>query len=427
MYMDTLSKKDELKLLEMKLFNRLKKHEKVIIYGAGKAANIVLIKMLMLCDDLEVYCVAVSETEAQPYVLWGKTVVAIEKLVEYAEDVAILIATKEDKHEHIKKKLSCLGFRNVYAITDELFYEWTEETKNECNWKKNKVLFSNRYIKPYIFQVESLCRDKGYDDTIRRSLLLQYTTNIDKKKLVLPRLVVTLGTRCNLQCKECNNLMPFFKPQFDLDADKIVRALELLLEKCNVIVTCELIGGEPFLASNLKRLLEFLVKQDKIKQIEITTNGGVLPRGEVIMLLRNEKVKVRISDYGKLINKEKILCFLTTEDIQYQILELGQWISPGGIYKRGKEQSVLKKEYNACSSGYLCKTLYEDKLFSCARAASLAALGFMKEQEYISINDSTTISEIRDFLLKEYSEACDYCDIMSSSRIYVEPAGQLNV
>ena len=159
--------------------------------------------------------------------------------------------------------------------------------------------------------------------------------------------------------------------------------------------------------------------------IEITTNGKTMPEAAIIPLLRNNRVMVRISDYGALVDKKKIVLFLEENAIQYKILKSMNWISAGDAKKRGRNKEQLEKYYENCSSGYYCKTLYGNKIFACARAASLYALKYMKEEEYICVNENLIPQEIEDFILKDYSESCDYCDLSIENIRYIKPAEQL--
>lgn len=249
----------------------------------------------------------------------------------------------------------------------------------------------------------------------------------DDNKLILSRIVMVMGTKCSLRCKDCNNLMPLFSPQSCLSANEIIQPLDNLLTKAEVLLTCELIGGEPFLQDSLEECLKYVISHDKIMNIEITTNGTIVPKNEnIINLLRNEKVIVRISDYGELVDKNKIVSFLNTNNIRYEILKgTRTWVSPGGTEKRNRTINELTSQWIKCAAGYNCKTIYKGKLFSCARAASLFELNFMKEHEYIDLNSDFDIECIKKFFTQNYSIACDYCNISSREAKRVKAACQL--
>lgn len=396
------------------LFKEDIKEKNIVVYGAGVIGKSVVERLIF--DDLEQYikAIVVTEKENNPDSILGIPVLGIKNIVAEISDCIILVAVGKKVQSAVLEYLSVLQLSNVYTMDNIEVKEWL----NDLSYK--------RYAKPYIENSKEIFCHSDMSNEKKENIIINSIKKVKEEKEVnLTRLVVVLGTKCSLRCKECNNLMPYFKPQKDLNIEKILQSLEILNEKVNSILKCELIGGEPFLSKNLKEVISYLLRSEKIHKIEITTNGTIMPEKDLIPSLVNEKVTVLISDYGDLVDKDKLIHYLTLNKIKYAILEGGKWISPGGIEKRGRSKEVLQKYYNNCGSGYICKTLYEDKIFSCARAASLYALGCMKEEEYVSINNNLDINEIKQFWLKDYSEACDYCDIACEERKIIEPAEQI--
>lgn len=291
---------------------------------------------------------------------------------------------------------------------------------------KNRINYFRRYINPYMNVLEEHYTNLNMNkNEKKRKMLLDIEKIISaENELYMPRLVIVLGTKCSLHCRDCNNLMPYFKNPYDLDSKKIIASIDKISRSTKSIFKCELIGGEPFIASNILQILEYIITVDSIKNIEITTNGTIIPKsGMLINVLQNPKVCVRISNYGNIVDNSNFIKFLIANNIRYEVLQLETWILPGNIDKRNKSKNTLKKDYARCVSGYLCKTLFEDKIFACARAASLYALD--RIDEYISVDESFTAEEFKKFLLKDFSIACDYCDVASDNRKEVEPATQL--
>lgn len=401
----------------------IRKKKNIIIYGAGVVGAELTEKLLLEYPDLSLF-IAVTAKDSYPYYLLGRKVFCIEELSDYADESVVIIATLEQTQDTMADNLQRLGFPVIYGMSDEFF------ERNRFLWKEleqfqnEELIYDKRYAAPYLKSLQQIFKDYHVEPGQMKQYVGQAVEKLKSDKLNIARLVVVLGNKCSLRCKDCNNLMTYFKPQTDLETQKILHSLELLAAKADTILKCELIGGEPFLSANLDAVLEFILSRENIYQIEITTNGTILPKQGQISLLQNKKVKVRISDYGALVDKQKIIGCLEEYHIHYEILTPEKWIAAGGVDKRGRDMRELQKIYNNCHVGQDCKTLYEDKLFACARAASLYALGYMKEQEYIEIGEQTSTQEIKEFLLKTYSEACDYCD-RTEDLVYVEPAVQL--
>lgn len=56
-----------------------------------------------------------------------------------------------------------------------------------------------------------------------------------KRPLVLPRIMVMPTTRCNMRCKGCSSLLPYFKNPKDVSIEQILKDFELFsLELMNV-------------------------------------------------------------------------------------------------------------------------------------------------------------------------------------------------
>lgn len=410
--------------LEKLLMNKLECYSSIIIYGAGSVGRVFAERIIALYPHLPLESFAVTSIKNNDMCIWGKCVYQIDELLDYRKKAVIVIATLEDKQRDIEHTLHQYGFENIVCLQDVLYEYWTkEDVRKELQMNPN-LLYVQRKIQKCVDSYSEILKEKYW--LLLKKEVRRFTDEVmDNDAIYIPRLVVVLGTKCSLRCRECNNLMPYFKTPKDLEADEIVQSIKKLLANVKGILRVELIGGEPFLTNNLAEVMFFLEQQVKVKQIEITTNGTILPKQELIPLLQAENVVIRISDYGEKICKDRMVEFLTEYNIKYDILHLKNWISPGGVEKRGKSKEELRENYLDCSSGYWCKTLYESKIFACARAASLWALGYMKEQEYLAVEDNVTQEKIKEFWNREYSTACDYCDIANKKKKYVEPAVQI--
>ena len=69
--------------------------------------------------------------------------------------------------------------------------------------------------------------------------------------------------------------------------------------------------------------MDYAIGNEIIKSVEVTTNGTILPNEKQISLLKNKKVLVRISDYGVLVDKNKLIQCCENHGIKYMVLEMG--------------------------------------------------------------------------------------------------------
>ena len=58
------------------------------------------------------------------------------------------------------------------------------------------------------------------------------------------------------------------------------------------------LGGEPFLNKDLDKIINKLLKSNKIQRIEVVTNGTIIPNNkELLNILSNSRVNISISKY----------------------------------------------------------------------------------------------------------------------------------
>lgn len=236
----------------------------------------------------------------------------------------------------------------------------------------------------------------------------------NQDNFVIPRLVVVLTTRCSLRCNGCNNLMPLVKKHIDFPYEKVLAWIQKILDMSDGIVSLELLGGEPFLYKDLNKVLEVLLKENKIFRVEITTNGTVIPKDETFSLLSSPKCFVSVSKYPGINSNEKFIEKLKEYNIVHLVMDDMVWIDPGEPVSHEKTASKLNRDYEKCGASYTCKTLLGGKIYPCARGASLFHLGYIKENEdeYVEIEENCNFRQkLKEFFLKENSIVCDYCTI----------------
>lgn len=232
-------------------------------------------------------------------------------------------------------------------------------------------------------------------------------------KLIIPRVVLELTTACTLKCKYCNNLMNLYAHPRHIGLNALKDAVDALTEAVDKVVILEMIGGEPFLYPDFAEILKYVITKEKILSVEITTNGTIVPKDNVLKLLSNDRVTVRISVYPNSGKVEELKEALDSSRVSYEALDELYWMDSGNTEKRNRTEYELRNRYWKCGPSFECKTILDGKLFSCARAASLFDLGIGRDEiGFVDLSDSTDLKrKIRDFMLRPYDIACDYCDV----------------
>ena len=296
---------------------------------------------------------------------------------------------------------------------------WKAKTTVKQMLKRNKI--TAKHI-PYIKRFIKYCEEMK-------------NVYIHHKKIHIPYLVVSVGQACTLRCAHCGNLTPYAPKECrSYSYVNICQDINRLLEVAQ-IDCIQIQGGEPFSYSFLDKLLEGLPPD---QEIIIATNGTLIPIENVMLLLKERKVTVRISDYGlpqyvETVNK--LIYKLTQNSVPYLlyqfVLNNGTWIDFGGIEVKYPEKSkrIIADRYWNC--GFRdCLTLENSIIGYCSRSTIAPKIqGYeYKEKDYLMLKRFKDKTALRWKLLnytyrKHPMNCCRYCYGMEGK--VVKPAIQI--
>ncbi|WP_342758485.1 radical SAM protein [Kineothrix sedimenti] len=394
--------------------------KKVICFGAGKSAERIVNEMSLTKDNIEGFVdsnIALWNTTIQIPRVGIFPVYSPQFLEDLNPENYIILITSMYWEEIIKYINN--NFNKKYRI----FH-------SPCVREHvlgSKEFMETRYIDPCINRYQRYCKEF----LLLNDKEIEMETNNLRQRLikddyvVIPRMPIILSTKCTLRCKECNNLVPYFNNPIEFSAEEIIDNITKVAHAADEWIYCELVGGEPFLYKELPKVLNYVLELKKIRAIEVTTNGTVIPSKEVLGLLANEKIIVKISDYGKYSNIPKLTNIFEENHIKYTVYEDMQWIKAGGCDKRNRDLRIQISQYMQCPASHYCHTLMGNKIFICSRAASLYYLEILKEDnEYILIDNNRLKEDIKGLYLKPQCTACDYCDMYIPEQIMISAAEQ---
>lgn len=205
---------------------------------------------------------------------------------------------------------------------------------------------------------------------------------------------VVITECCSLKCRNCSNLMQYYKCPENLDPEEVIESLRRLLKAVRVS-QLKILGGEPFVnQKGLMRVLEYLREEasDRFDEVEIITNGTIVPSDECIdAMMKTPKLKILFSDYGDLSSKLGELMGICRETgIACDVAETDYWWDFGGVKPREEKEKKTQHRYDACYSRKHCNTLFRGKLYACPRQAHAIRLGISPEVsgEYVDVLDS---------------------------------------
>lgn len=381
--------------------NDIEASGKIILYGAAMYGELALnalnecgVKVTAFCDRVQAgntFC--------------DLPVISPEELKQMPDAYVLICATKG--FQGIKYYLEEINWKNYYEISNLL--------KN-VNYEK---------LRPY-------CRQLPIQDLIEKYNF--YVFDNKKETLDLSFLALSITERCTLKCKKCSVLAPYYEHPCDDDFQLITDSLSNLINCVDSIAELQIGGGEPFLHRNFKEILDWIITQDKVKEISIFTNSTIIPNEEVQTILATPKIKLLLDDYGKLSrNLDKIVSICEKKKIRYIIQKFERWDDLGDYSRKNYTEEQLVNMFKYCSFGNVM-SLMKGKLYRCTTAARIADLGIVGEEgDYVSFlekdyNVEDKRKEIRELIYnKKYHNGCRYCNGISTNKLGIPVAEQLKV
>ena len=224
------------------------------------------------------------------------------------------------------------------------------------------------------------------------------------------------------------------KAAIEASAKQCMSDFDALFNSIDYVYEMAVIGGEPFLHTELELILEHFSKQEKLGSFTVVTNGTIVPDDKLIPALKHPKCRVFISDYGKHSkNLSNLASWLNKNEIGYSVKRDYCWYDQGIGEARNRNDRELKRIFVTCRASK-CQIFLHGKLHQCAISAFAMDLGLIPDNpnDYVDVtikNAETTRGKIKDSRLKTPSiTACDHCDhafVIPAKRII--PGEQVNV
>ncbi len=230
-----------------------------------------------------------------------------------------------------------------------------------------------------------------------------------------------MGQRCTLKCRDCCERVPYFEHPVFSECGEILSDCSKIAASSEFIRYIELIGGEPFLHPQFRQVLEGLLQIENVGYVKIFTNGTVVPKADLLEVLKNPRVVINLSNYtaqAKGIHLENIRRTreaLEARKIRYVFSESKEWTDWGGFHDRGRGDGELA--YNAAHCFcYNCHRVFQGKLYRCPHQYAGIQQGRMEpvEGEYIDLNawgPEELARKLDAFEELPFTDACRRCDM----------------
>jgi len=238
----------------------------------------------------------------------------------------------------------------------------------------------------------------------------------DKTKIKIKSLDVVVTEKCSLRCRDCSNLMQYYDKPRDNDIELMTLSISRFMENVDELHEARLIGGEPLMFKQLPIVIRQLCNYTKCRKITIFTNGTILPKGEMLESLKNDKVSLIISDYGGLSKNSNALTeLLLRMDLPFITYKADCWQDCAKIYYRERTSEQLQNVFGDCCVNDAV-TLLHGKLYSCPFSAHAINLNAIPDEfcddeiSLFKLNDAELSEKLRELKSqRKYIKTCAYC------------------
>ena len=247
--------------------------------------------------------------------------------------------------------------------------------------------------------------------------------SVEPLKPSFPLIGYILGQVCTLNCLHCCEGIPFIENRKMVETTQVIEDIQKLASSTNFIGRIEFIGGEPFLHKGLPQIIEEILKINNIGYIVVFTNGTVLPKENLLKILKHPRVVVNFSSYDETIANIKEG---TTLKVRNLLEDFGINLSVYNPYSRSwmdfntfEERSATKEQFedylSKCFISY-CHRVHNGVFYGCPHYYTGVQLGKIKafKNEYITLHDSNNLKladELKYFLQLKVRESCKYCSL----------------
>jgi organic radical activating enzyme len=261
--------------------------------------------------------------------------------------------------------------------------------------------------------------------------ILDKLYNLLTRKFVIGRVQITITTLCTLRCKDCCAMMPSYRSPKNMDYLDIIGDIYKLLDAVDCIYTFYIIGGEPFIHNDIAKIINKLLSSNKIKRINIVTNGTVILNKETIDIMKTKRVTVQISGYPQNVvpNISTFIKCLQENNIRYVYNSDQRWKYLGDKKFIERDSRAKREVFDLCYNT-LCNTMINGKYSICSFAAAGIDLGIFpkNENEFVDIRELAKADirgKLKQLFSLKYLSACDFCEGCTFSAKTIEPAEQI--
>jgi len=220
-----------------------------------------------------------------------------------------------------------------------------------------------------------------------------------------------LTDHCNLNCVGCNHFSPLYRdnPSF-ADIEQFEKDMERLSKLFTNVLQLRLMGGEPLLNSNLTHYIDIARKVFPKNDLQIVTNGLLIPKltkSQVKSIKKNDVIiditvyppTLQILDSIKSFSEEsKIVC---------------RYTGPMNMFSRPLREKPGKYFAENCTSPN-CATVRNGKISKCPLIMHISKVNEYFNLDFpdngiLNLDDSLLTGSVINSFLENDTDLCRYC------------------
>lgn len=374
----------------------------LVLYGAGDLGKLALYALRSVGVAVDAFCDASPMKQGKSY--RNVPIVAPTKLADFGCDTRVIIAN--NYIGTVLPFLEQMGVKNIYHCAS--IFESTDFKSADVDVHSLEI---QRKIEWH--RRECAKHQRGRDE------------------LVLKYIDVVITEACSMKCVDCSNLMQYYARPRNSDLEQLFASLDRIMSAVDWIDELRVLGGEPFVNKNFAVIVEKLRTYRNFQHIVVYTNGTIVPPPLALSALRDSRVTVNITDYGKLSRRlPELLSSLEGADVAH-LVKVPSWTDSGRIRYHERTTEQLDAMFaNCCVNDVL--TLLNGQLYRCPFSANATNLGAVPADPSDRVDvsgaldrDQTRAAIERLYLRGTHLKACGYCNGRDYSTPKIEAAIQI--
>ena len=168
------------------------------------------------------------------------------------------------------------------------------------------------------------------------------------------------------------------------------------------------------MSKNVERVLDTIFEYSNFDKIVLYTNGTVVPKDSLLKKFKDPRVWIKISDYGPVSRKAKLVadtCKTWGVNCIHEVVT--EWEDVGRVLFRGRTDAENKVVFgNCCVNDTL--TLLHGQLYACTFSAHTDNLGVLENADIDKV-DMLNLENLSDKIRSIYKDkdvlvACNLCN-----------------